>query len=160
MQPSTSPLPKAMRIAESKQRLLDMLNQHGDVATAGRASTLLDVFLPFARIPAEDAAPIDEDGDGILAQFGSYDFRGRPEFQVDLTRQFIEPNEDPVMWQLHCTMYWASTPETDALGSGDLWSFGLDLDQFFAQVRALPGWAWALHSGPSIPDFEVSLEEA
>ncbi len=130
----------------------------GPVATGGRASTLLDVFPPFARIPVEDAAPRDEDSDGVLAQFGTQNLRGAREFQVDLTRQFIGPGEDQVMWQLRCTMCWAPTPETDALGSGELWSFGLDLDQFFAQVRVLPGWAWAL-AGPSIPAFEVSLDE-
>ena len=62
------------------------------------------------------------------------------------------------MSQLSCTMYWAPTSETDALGADDLWSFGVDLDQFFAQVRVLPGWAWAL-AEPRRPDFEVSFGE-
>lgn len=65
-----------MRIAESEQRLLEILNQHGDVPTSRQAGTLLNVFTRFARIPTEDAAPAEEDGDGILAQFGTYDFRG------------------------------------------------------------------------------------
>lgn len=148
-----------MRIAESERCLLEILNQRGDVPTSRQAGTLLNVFMRFARIPTEDAAPAEEDGDGILAQFGTYDFRGPQEFQVDLTRQFIEPGADGEGWQLRCAMFWPVTSETDALGSGELWSFGLDLDDFFAQVRFLPGWAWALRPEATVPDFEVCFDQ-
>jgi len=78
-----------MRMAEAQHRLLEMLNNQGDVSIGRQADPLLDVLAEFARIPAEDTAPAEEDGDGLLAQFGTYDFRGTREFQVDLTRQFI-----------------------------------------------------------------------
>lgn len=149
-----------MRIAESELRLLDILDHHGDVAASRQAGSLLGAYMPFARIPAEDAAPAEEDGDGLLAQFGTYDFRGPREFQVDLTRQFIESGEDGEVWQLHCAMFWPATSETDTLGSGDLWSFGLDLDDFFAQVRTLPGWAWALRPEAPVPEFEVYFDQS
>jgi len=148
-----------MRMAEAQHRLLEMLNNQGDVSIGRQADPLLDVLAEFARIPAEDTAPAEEDGDGLLAQFGTYDFRGTREFQVDLTRQFIEPGEDGEIWQLHCTLFWPATSETDALGSDELWSFGMELDQFFAQARKLPGWAWALQAKATVPDFEVSFEQ-
>ena len=66
------------------------------------------------------------------------------EFWADLTRQFIEADDEDVMWQLHCTLHWTPDAETEALESGDLWSFGIPLDDFFVEALALPGWAWAL----------------
>ena len=79
-----------------------------------------------------------EDGDGVLAQFGTYDFRGVREFSADLTRQFQESgDQDAPLWQRGCTIYWAPTPENSALASGHLWSFGMDLDDFFAEALTL-----------------------
>ena len=34
------------------------------------------------------------------------------------------------MWQLSCTLHWDTSPETGALASGDLWSFGMTHDAF------------------------------
>ena len=125
MQQSTSPQIGPMWMAEAEHRLLELLNKQGDVSIGRQAGPLLDALAEFALYPAEDTAPAGEDGGGLLAQFGTYDLRGAREFQVDLTRQFIEPREDGEIWQLHCTLFWPATSETDALGSDNLWSFGM-----------------------------------
>jgi hypothetical protein len=144
-----------MLIREAETDLLTMLADVGVASgpiTSGDVGTIVEVFRRFAAIPA------DEHGDGVLAQFGTYTFRGSPEFDTDLTRQFIGRREqDPPLWQLSCTIHWDPTPETAALAQGNLWSFGMSLDDFFAQADALPGWVWAL-SGTATPRVSTAAE--
>lgn len=81
------------------------------VATGADARALVEVYRRFASIPADDAAPVIRDGDGILAQFGTHGFRGAREFSADFTRQFLSHGEeDAPMWQLSCTLYWDPRP--------------------------------------------------
>jgi hypothetical protein len=134
-------------ISETNQLLTSMLHLAGvrpGKAVTADVLTTVEVFRRFAAIPVDDAASSEDDGDGILAEYGTFDFDGVLEFWADLTRQFIEADDEDVMWQLHCTLHWTPTAETEALGSGVLWSFGMPLDDFFAEALVLPGWAWAL----------------
>ena len=152
-----------MLIREAGARLVSMLADGGvtpGAVTAADVHTIVEVYRRFAAIPADDAAPAGEDGDGVLAQFGTYDFRGAREFLADLTRQFLESGDDDApMWQLSCTLHWDPSPETEALASGDLWSFGMTLDAFFDEAFALPGWAWALGSSHAPQDLVITLEQ-
>ena len=110
-------------------------------------AVVIDVVSRFVLIPVEDAAPVDEDGDGVLAQHGTFTFRGPREFEADLTRQLIEVAEqDPEMWQLSCSLRWDPNDETDALGGGNVWSFGRPWDEFFTEAMHLPGWDWAMRT--------------
>lgn len=152
-----------MRIGETRTCLLSMLAEAGiapGVVGVDCISTVVAIFRNFATISVEDAVPASEDGDGVLAQFGTYDFRGRREFSTDLTRQFIEVgDEDAPMWQLSCAFHWESNAATDSLSSGNLWSFGTPLERFFDEALALPGWAWALASPPSPRDLTIVLDQ-
>ena len=147
-----------MLIRESEARLACLLAEAG--VTPG-AVTVVDVratveaFRRFAAITVADSAPAHEDGDGVLAQF-----RGVREFSADLTRQFQESgDQDAPLWQLGCTIYWDPTPENSALASGHLWSFGMDLDDFFAEAVTLPGWAWALSGSQAPRELVITFDE-
>ena len=137
-----------MLIEDSEGVLLALLADAG--VSPGRLATdqvraVVDVFKGFVLIPVEDAAPVDDDGDGALAQSGTFKFRGPREFEADLTRQFIEiAEQDPEMWQLSCTLRWDPSDETDALPGGNVWSFDKSWDEFFREAMELPGWDWAL----------------
>lgn len=152
-----------MLIRESDNHLRAMLADGGvnlQSVTASDPSAILELFERFTRIPVDDAAPAEEDGDALLAQFGTFNFRGNPEFSTELTRQLIEAGEDDgAIWQLSCTLYWEATSETDALASGELWSFGLAIDTFFARTSQLPGWSWALGNTQAPRDAVVGLEQ-
>lgn len=141
-----------MRITDAHQHLLAMLSREGiepGVVPTVDIGKIVEVFRRFAAVPVADARPDAEDGDGVLAQFGTYDFRGRREFSVDLTRQFfVAGDEDSPPTQLSCTLHWEPSPETDALGAGSQWSFGSPLGEFFDEAAALPGWAWASSAAP------------
>jgi hypothetical protein len=102
----------------------------------------------FAEEPVEDAAPRDEDGDMLLAQYGTYGSGG--EFVLDMTRQFTfyeEDGEYSHMSQLNCTFTFAAREELLAVESANRWSLGLrpesvgpQLDDFFEQALAMPGF--------------------
>jgi hypothetical protein len=150
-------------IRTAKELVASMLDDAGVnpyALTTADVRTAVETFRRFAASRVEDAALSAEDGDAFLAQFGTYDLRGRREFSADLTRQLTEVNgEDASMWQLSCTLYWAPCAATDVLGSGHLWSFGKALDEFFAQAVALPGWAWALGGTQTPTDLAITLDE-
>lgn len=139
-----------MLIRETRAVLESLLRNAGLNTAAPAAADIaatVEVFQRFASLTVDQTTPGDEDGDGVLAQFGTRDLGGHRRFEVDLTRQFIEAGgSDAAMWQLSCTLWWSSRPQTDALASGSLWSFGRGLDEFFEDAVALPGWAWALNT--------------
>jgi hypothetical protein len=152
-----------MVIRATRALLASMLAGAGvnaSTLTTADVRTTVDVFRRFAALPVDEAAPPEEDGDAVLAQFGTYDFRGQPRFSADLTRQLIEARDEHApMWQLSCTLHWAPSATTDVLASGHLWSFGKTLDEFFAEAVELPGWAWALEGGQPPQDLAVTLEQ-
>jgi hypothetical protein len=139
--------------------MLDDAGVRPGAVSGADVPTTVEVFRRFAAVPVDDAASPGDDGDGVLAQFGSFTFDGVREFSADLTRQFIEAGDADTMWQLHCTLHWTPDAETEALGSGQLWSFGMPLDDFFAAAAALPGWAWALAGARAPRELTLEIEE-
>lgn len=149
-----------MLIRQTAAVLVAMLDAAGVHPGRADARTTVEVFRRFAALPVEDAAPAEEDGDGVLAQSGTSDLRGRPQFCADLTRQLIGAGAGhPPMWQLRCTLYWTPGAETGTLPSADLWSFGTPLDAFFTGAAALPGWEWALTGARAPRELAVTLWE-
>ncbi|GAA0454962.1 hypothetical protein Aca07nite_68640 [Actinoplanes capillaceus] len=150
-----------MLIRATKAVLASMLEEAGvgsrAIITANVRATV-ETFRQFAMLPTEDAAPLEEDGDAVLAEFGTYGFRGGREFSAGLTRQFAEVGDEGAMWQVGCTFYWAPQAATDILASGHLWSFGRALDDFFDELGDLPGWAWALGGGQAPSELVIALD--
>jgi hypothetical protein len=114
-------------ISDTPDRLRSWASEAGvDVASLD-ARQSLDLMLDwYARERAEDAHRLDEDGDGLLIQWGTYDFGEVSTFQFDVTRQFItaddeDPDEDAI-WQLHLTVHYDETAET-AAAEGSIWVF-------------------------------------
>ncbi|GIE24308.1 hypothetical protein Ahu01nite_074100 [Winogradskya humida] len=124
--------------------------------TAAAVRTTVEVFRVFAVLPVDGTAPSEEDGEGVLAQFGE----GERGFSADLTRQFIEAGGgDARMWQLSCGFCWAPGAWAEMVPAGYLWSFGRDFDEFFADAMALPGWAWALEGRETPRELTIALTE-
>ena len=76
------------------------------------------VMRPFAAELVDDAEPADQDGDGILAQYGVYDWGDGEHFDLGMTRQFSFSDEDGEydhMSQLNCTFHFAPTDELRAI---------------------------------------------
>jgi hypothetical protein len=131
---------------ELLRRFLALLDQAGVDPAAPSPDDVprsWDAMRVLAAEPVEDAGPRDEDGDGLLAQYGSYGLWTPKRFQLDITRQltFYEGDEYAGMAQLHCTFEYELTDELMAVGEKSFWSFGMELDDFFEQALALPGFA-------------------
>jgi hypothetical protein len=135
-----------MRTDDAEARLRELLADAGidpEAPTASDVETVWDVIRHFAQEPAEDAAPREEHGDGILAQYGVYAWDSAPHFELDMTRQFTlldEHGEYDHMTQLQCTFQFEVTDDLRAIGEENLWSFDLDRNEFFARARDLPGF--------------------
>jgi len=131
---------------EATDRLRQLLREAGvdlDRPSSADVTLAWDVMRAFAREPASDALPADEDGDGILAQYGTYDWEGSPVFMLDMTRQFMfadEHGEYSHMAQLFCEFQFAVTDELREAGEDNLWSFGRPLDEFFDEALDMPGF--------------------
>lgn len=82
----------------------------------------------------------EQDGDMLLAQWGTYDFFGEPEYHFDVTRQFtVTAFEDGPMSQLQMTLRY--TPRDDRRYEGNLWSHSHPtLESFRQAVEEQPGF--------------------
>jgi hypothetical protein len=95
-----------------------------------------------------DALPLEEDGDMLLFQWGTYDWGQGESFEINLTRQIIFPadeednisgDDDPEIWQLRLTYYFSPQDALRSLGEGNLWcEHPNNLASFRATVLSSP----------------------
>src|SRR5262249_6468851 len=103
------------------------------------------VMRAFANETVEDADPPEEMGDGILAQYGVYDWGEGEHFELDMTRQVSfsdDEGEYDHMAQLQCCFRYEPTPGLRAIKPANLWSFDMSLDEFFEQALAMSGYVY------------------
>ncbi|MFE7333082.1 hypothetical protein ACFU8W_51610 [Streptomyces sp. NPDC057565] len=130
----------------NRPRLEEALDVLRAELAAGRSTTTelttRAVWLAFIRFGRQrfDTAAIP-DSDGLLFQYGTYAFSGRPMFTVDLTRQFdisdVDGEHDHYV-QVHCELRYEPEPALDALGRFNSWFFhdtDANLDQWFATME-------------------------
>ena len=82
-----------------------------------------DALFDFCSIAAAGAEPVDEDGDMLLYEWGTYDWGEGAAFEVCLTRQVIWDDEDRglTIWQLRL-VYRFDPPEVPpGHGKGTRW---------------------------------------
>ncbi|MEM6290545.1 MAG: hypothetical protein AAGA54_04740 [Myxococcota bacterium] len=76
---------------------------------------------------------MDEDGDMLLFQWGTYDWGEGLLFEVNVTRQLIllSLEDDDAIWQLGLTFKFDPTEANGSLGEGNRWCHGLaDVAEF------------------------------
>ena len=111
---------------EAVDRLKALIAQAGvDTASlrAGDVDRVWDVMRRFAAEAVDDIAPLEEESDGILAQYGTYDWGEGERFEIEFARQFAFNDGDGEydhMSQLHCQFLFEPTDALRALGADDL----------------------------------------
>ena len=89
----------------------------------------LGAMIELYRAARTDDCSVDEDGDMLLFQWGTYDWGKGPYFEIDLTRQFAPTGgDDEQIWQLSLTfLFWP----TRTLEAGHRWcARPAELDDF------------------------------
>ena len=106
----------------------------------------IEAMLEFYRTERADDCSLDDDGDMLLFQWGTYDWGQGHEFELDITRQFVRGDgEDEDIWQLSLTFF--SSP--NAIASGDRWChLPDDVDDFAKFVRSHAAYASAAQATP------------
>jgi hypothetical protein len=101
---------------ESKQALLERLDSRTNRTIGG----VLQVMLDFYESQRCDGCAIDQDGDMLLYQWGTFDWGNGEHFELDITRQFILEGEDEP-YQLHMTLRLDPTDDCRQVGNGNRW---------------------------------------
>lgn len=112
----------AMHATESDEAFREALESAGQSVEQLDAETAISAMLDFYRSTrADDVEDINDDGDMLLFQWGSY---GDGAFTYDITRQFILrgiESADEAIWQLSLTLYFPAGPSSEAVGIGNQW---------------------------------------
>ncbi len=114
---------------------------------SGAIAAVIDFYLS-QRLNDVD---LDSGGDGLLFQWGTYDWGKGPSFEVDFTRQTIsgEGGDDEDMWQLNLTLHYKPSAETAALGRGERWCWSPgEVPEFREWIESLPCVRFALDHVP------------
>lgn len=120
------------------------------------ASSAWALFVSFLDVPFD--VPEEPDSDGVLYQFGIYDFSGEPRFHFDLTMQFVVPDDDEYA-QFHCDLQYLPTPQLRGLGSHSEWWWpddGPDLRVWVDAINQRPEWAILKSMKPTV--VEISCD--
>lgn len=137
-----------MRVKDSLDALHEFATRSGrDLSTADAATMVAVITDWYESERATDAIDVDENGDMLLFQWGTYDFGRGPVLVYDLTRQFIvndSDDDDGAIWQLNCELHYAALPEIESLGEDSDWcSSPSELDDFRSLIAASPATAYA-----------------
>lgn len=151
-----------MRSSETEGRFKALLGERGLVQEQLRAGDLIDVMHDYYEDVRVEDVIAEVDGDMLLFQWGTYDWGSGPSFEFDLTRQVIKAQGagDDAIWQLHVTLRFSTSPETEQLGSGNRWCHGTsELDGFKAFIEAAQATAFARSHQPSSVDIGFESAE-
>lgn len=111
-----------MKARRSLPTFLQLLKSRGQNPAQLTPAQGIDAMLAFYRATRADDCEIEQDGDMLLYQWGTYDWGHGPSFEFDITRQFITGDgDDDDIWQLSLTFKFPPSESLAALGKGDRW---------------------------------------
>jgi hypothetical protein len=103
----------------------------------------IQLMLNFYRTVRAEGCDMEQDGDMLLFQYGTYERQGKKQFELDITRQLIlDGGEDEDIWQLSLRFEFVATPGLETIGNGDQWCASLShVDEFERFTAAHPAMA-------------------
>jgi hypothetical protein len=105
---------------DAKSRFKALLSERSN---GDQPEGIVACMLDFYRDERVADCRIEDDGDMLLYQWGTYDWGQGRWFDLNITRQFIPAggDDDQGIFQLSLSMKYTPTPDLDALGSGNRW---------------------------------------
>jgi hypothetical protein len=88
----------------------------------------IDAMIAFFQEVRPDSQIVEGSGDMLLYQWGVHDWGEGPSFQFNITRQFIEIDEEDeeIMSQLGLTFHFPPTEQVKAFGVKNQWCESVD----------------------------------
>ena len=134
----------ATSLAAFEQRL----SLDGRSASALTASEGVEAMLTFYASERCDGCELEEDGDMLLFQWGTYSWGDATHFELNITRQLMQggdgggdEDDDEGILQLSLTFRFPPAAELQALGSGNEWcATPSGLTAFRAHIDACPAF--------------------
>jgi hypothetical protein len=139
-----------MTLAKAESQFRGFAGTPVERMTARRGIAAMLEF--YAQHRAESSS-IDKDGDTLLFQWGTNGFAAPATFQLNITRQFIVPNEDEP-YQLLLTFHFDHSNKLDELGSGNKWCNSPSrVDAFRRLIETSAAFAVVADAKPSRVDL-------
>ncbi len=113
----------------SKAELEKRIGQSGIAVSALTPVQAVRLALDFYTEVRADGCELDEDGDMLLFQWGTYDLGQGRAFQFDITRQFIvseDEDDNAAISQLSLRFHFMPSAQLDAIKGGNRWCGGLE----------------------------------
>lgn len=132
-----------MRIEEIEKLIND-----SEPLRLGDGPELLSLVVSLYEKQRIEGTEIEEDGDMLLFQWGTYDWGKGNFFEIDLTRQTMLAIDDPddaseSMRQLRTTLLFTPTSETQKIGEGNQWCSSPDsVEQFLEFIKSSVAFTW------------------
>jgi hypothetical protein len=133
-----------MKPRSAKKRFLSDIKQAGRKLTSLVPLEGIDLMLNFYWEERAEGCSVEADGDMLLYQWGTYDWGSGQFFQFNITRQFIENDDedDHTIMQLSLTFKFAPTDALRELTNGNRWCHSPDnLEEFRTFILSSPAFA-------------------
>jgi hypothetical protein len=112
-----------MKPDDAQNELETRIHQTGEVLCALTLEKGIRLMLDFYRDVRAEGCSLEDEGDMLLYQWGTFDWGEGRRFQCNITRQFMEPDEeeDDAISQLSFTFYYPASEFHDSLADGNQW---------------------------------------
>ncbi len=113
-----------MRPDTSRIAFESFVGEHGATIATLTPEAGVRFMLDFYReVRAEGVAALDEDGDTLLFEWGTFDWGRGNHFEIIIQRQFVdaESQDDDAISQLRLTFYFLPTKDRLELKDGARW---------------------------------------
>jgi hypothetical protein len=126
-----------MRPSESEKAFRRYCGTSGVSLDALSADAAVRGMLGFYRDVRAEQVGLEDNGDMVLYQWGTYGFSRPRTFQFDLTRQFIveQSQDDEGISQLHFTLHYLRSSELEKLKGNEWCRTPADVAEFDAFIR-------------------------
>ena len=124
-----------MTLGSVYKQFLDRLTLAGLQLLELTPTTGIELMLRFYLEERVSHCPLDEDGDLLLFQWGTYDWGQGEQFEVNISRQLMTAAGDgeEQIRQLSLTFRYPPSEALNAAGDGDLWCDNPDALESFAK---------------------------
>jgi hypothetical protein len=149
-----------MKTARAKEEFINLLSQSNYKLDELKPSEGISLMLKFYRQVRAENCALDEDGDMLLYQWGTYDWGTGRSFAFNITRQFVDSSkeeDEDAMSQLSLTFYFQPIPKLNEMKASNQWcSAPEELDDFMTFIIASEAFQQVASSQADRISLEIS----